>query len=269
VGELFRECSARPGRRLRDASREHFRVKRWRFFSILVLVAASARVEAGCVDPATLAHSAASITRHFDDKEQAAQPGVLAIRGTGWFLSPTSMVTVEHVAAAMKLSDQDWKDIELQIGESRQSIPARIQRLAGSHKEKIAVLELQTAFAGASGFALRLEPLVREVPLVSLAYPGNRLRVAGGRFVEYGDGDRLAGTALLEMYDGDDRLVLDHGASGAPVLDCSGRVVAVVSNLFTTTLQFMAHAIRISTTWGTPNVVSVPAQVLKDSSRVE
>jgi hypothetical protein len=35
--------------------------------------------------------------------------------------------------------------------------------------------------------------------------------------------------ALLEMYDGDDRLVLDHGASGAPVFDCMGRIVAVVS----------------------------------------
>jgi len=32
--------------------------------------------------------------------------------------------------------------------------------------------------------------------------------------------------------------VLDHGASGAPVVDCAGRVVAVVSNLFTTTMQF-------------------------------
>jgi len=82
--------------------------------------------------------------------------------------------------------------------------------------------------------------------------------------VEYEDSDTLAGTALLEMHDGDDRLVLDHGASGAPVLDCEGRVVAVVSNLFTKTTQFLPHAIRISTTWGQANVASVPIQVLKD-----
>jgi hypothetical protein len=210
-----------------------------------------------------------SITRHFDDKEREARPGVLAIRGTGWFLSPTSMVTVEHVAASMKLSDQDWKDIELQKGESKQSIPARVQRLAGSHKEKIAVLELHTAFAGVQSLALRMKPLVPEEPLASLAYPGSRPRVAGGRFVRYGDGDKFAGTALLEMYDGDDRLVLDHGASGAPVLDCAGKVVAVVSNLFTTTIQFMSRALRISTAWGSANVVAVPVPVLKDSSRVE
>jgi hypothetical protein len=80
--------------------------------------------------------------------------------------------------------------------------------------------------------------------------------------VEY-DGYKLAGTALLEMYDGDDRLVLDHGASGAPVLDCQGRVVAVVSNLFTQTMQFLSKPIRISTAWGQANVASVPIQELR------
>jgi hypothetical protein len=240
-----------------------------RLLSLVILVVASTRAEAACVDPATLAHSTVSITRHFDDKEQAARPGVLGIRGTGWFLSPTSMVTVEHVAASMKLSDQDWKEIELRRGEYTQSLPARVQRLAGSHAEKIAVLELQTAPFGAEGFRLRMEPLVPEEPLVSLAYPGSRLRVAGGRFVQFGNGDRLAGTALLELYDGNDRLVLDHGASGAPVLDCVGRVVAVVSNLFTTTIQFMSRALRVSTAWGSANVVSVPVPVLRDPPRVE
>ena len=241
----------------------------WRLFSILVLIVVSARVEAGCIDPATLAHSTVSITRMFDDTEKAARSDVLGIRGTGWFLSPTSMVTVEHVATAMNLSDQNWTQIEIRQGENKQSIPARIQRLAGSHAEKIAVLELQTAFSGARGFALRMEPLAPNEPVVSVAYPESRLRHAGGRFVQYGDGDRFAGTALLEMYDGDDRLVLDHGASGAPVLDCEGRVVAVVSNLFTKTIQFMSREIRMSTAWGSPNVVSVPVPVLKDLSRVE
>ena len=85
-----------------------------------------------------------------------------------------------------------------------------------------------------------------------------------GASCEYGDSDKFAGTALLEMYDGDDRLVLDHGASGAPVLDCQGRVVAVVSNLFTQTMQFLSNAIRISTAWGQANVASVPVQVLKE-----
>jgi len=194
---------------------------------------------------------------------------VFAVRGTGWFLSPTSMVTVEHVAASMNLSSQNWTEIELRKGEITESIPARIQHVAGSYAERIVVLDLQTAASGTEGFQLRMEPLVAEEPLASLGYPRGSLRVAGGRFVQYGDSDKLAGAALLELYDGDDRLVLDHGASGAPVLDCAGRVVAVVSNLFTTTMYFMSHAIRISTAWGNANVVSVPIPVLKDFPRSE
>jgi hypothetical protein len=234
--------------------------------SVVILVVASAPVEAGCIDPATLAHSTVSITRYFDDHEREAQPGLLGIRGTGWFLSPTSLATVEHVTASMNLSERSWTPIEIWTGENKRSIPVRVARLAGSHAEKISVLELQTVFSGAQGLPLRMEPLRPEEPVVSLGYPDDRLRVAAGRFVKYGDVDKFAGTALLEMYDGNDRLVLDHGASGAPVFDCMGRTVAVVSNLFTSTMQFMGSAIRISTAWGDPNVASVPIQVLKDFS---
>jgi len=35
------------------------------------------------------------------------------------------MVTVEHVVAAMRLSDQDWKEIEIRKAEDKQLIPAR------------------------------------------------------------------------------------------------------------------------------------------------
>jgi len=235
------------------------------FFILILLAASSSRVTAGCINPFALAHSTVGITRYFDDNEKKeARPGVLGIRGTGWFLSPLSMVTVKHAAAAMHLSDQNWKQVEIRNGLDKQSIAARIQHFAGTHAEKIAVLELQMAFSSAQGFQLRTDPLVPEEPIVSLAYPDGHLRVAGGRFVQYGEGQRFAGTALLEVYDGDDRLVLDHGASGAPIFDCAGRVVAVASNLLTTSIQFGSHAVRISTAWGTPNVVSVPAPVLKD-----
>ena len=49
-----------------------------------------------------------------------------------------------------------------------------------------------------------------------------------------------------------------------PVLDCKGRVVAVVTNIFTQKKQFLSNAIRISTAWGQANVASIPIQVLKD-----
>jgi hypothetical protein len=111
-----------------------------------------------------------------------------------------------------------------------------------------------------------MDPLVPEERVVSLAYPGGRLRFAGGRFVRYADDASFGATALLEVHDGNDRLVLDHGASGAPVLDCDGQVVAVVSTIITQTIGFVTGAIRTSTPWQTPNVISMPIQALKDFS---
>src|SRR6476659_8204470 len=234
-----------------------------------VLLLSGAPAAATCVDASMLAHSTVSIMSYFAGDDRKADTDLLGIRGTAWFLSPTSMVTAEHVATAMELSDQHWKQLEILEGESKQTIDVRILRVAGSHAEKLAVLELRSAFSGAQGLQIRMEPLAPEEQVLSIANPGSRLRFVGGRFIKYGDSVKLAGTALLEMYDRDDRLVLDHGASGAPVLDCEGRVVAVVSNIFTQTLQFPSRAIRISTAWGSPNVASVPIQVLQDFARAQ
>jgi len=238
-------------------------------FSALFLLVAPFSAEAACVDPSTLVRSTVSIARHFDDHEMQAEPGVLGIRGTGWFLSPRLLVTAAHVAEAMHLSGTDWKEIELRERASKGSIPVRVLRVAGSHAEKIAVLELRASFPGAAALQVRLDPLVAEERVASLAYPHGHLRFAGGRFVRYGEDDDFAGMSLLEMHDGNDRLVLDHGASGAPVLDCQGRVVAVVSTAITQTINFLSSALRTSTAWQTPNVVSIPIQVLKDFPRLD
>jgi hypothetical protein len=233
---------------------------------VFVLAVASARVEAACVDPAMFVHSTVSIERDFSEEESKTLSGVVGIRGTAWFLAPRLLVTVAHVAEAMHLSAQEWKEVEVRDGDNKSTVQARILRLAGSSAEKIAVLELQSVIPGAAVLQSRMEPLTPEERVVSLAYPKNQLRFAGGRFVRYGDGDKFAGTALLEMHDGDDRLVLDHGASGAAVLDCDGRVVAVVSVVMTQTITFFSNAIRVSTPWQSPNVLSIPIQELKGFS---
>jgi hypothetical protein len=230
----------------------------------IILLLACSQGDAGCADPSTLVHSAVGITRHFDEQEMKAESGALGVRGTGWFLSPQMMLTVAHVAEGMHLSRDDWKDVEIRDGEARQSIPVRLMRLFGSRSEKIAVLELKDPFATGRILQIRTEPLERDEPVVSFGYPGNRLRFAEGRFVQYGADDDFPGFALLELYDGNDRLAVDYGASGAPVLDCNGRVVAVVSNVLTQTIEIPSRAIRISTAWQMPNVISGPVQEIKD-----
>src|SRR4029077_15514830 len=180
--------------------------------------------------------SAVSITRYFEDGERAAQPGLAGTRGTAWFLSSTTIVTAEHVRAGVMLTAQDWKTLDIKDGDDTRSIPARVARVMGTGPEKIAVLALQSEFPGARSAAIRTAPLAPEDQVVTFAYPAGRPRVVGGRFVRYADDERLAGAALLEMFDGNDRLAVDYGASGAPVYDCDARIVAVVTTVITQTV---------------------------------
>src|SRR5215472_5923662 len=172
---------------------------------ILVVLSVSAtRLEAACIEPAQLAHSAVSITRYFDEAERAAHPGVIGTSGTAWFLSPTTIVTAEHVSAGMMLTTE-WKSLDIRDGDDIRSIAVRIARVTGRGAEKLAVLELQSEFPGVRRGAIRTAPLASEDQVVTLAYRNGRPRVVGGRFVKYGEDERFAGAALLEMFDGNDR----------------------------------------------------------------
>lgn len=234
-----------------------------RLLAVFIVLVSTIRAHAVCVEPSQLAQSTVSITRYFDKAERDA-PDLIGIRGTAWSLSPMTIVTAAHVVEAMKLSNQDWKPLEIADERGNQLIAARIRRLVGDQAEKLAVIELQRAVFAASGLKLRSEALVPEEQVLTLVYVAGLPHFVRGRFVRFGDGEKLAGTALLEMYEGDNRLVIDHGASGAPVFDCDGRVAAVISNVFTQSLAFASRQIRVSTAWGTPNVVSVPVQALED-----
>jgi hypothetical protein len=225
--------------------------------------------QAACIDPATFVTTTVSIYRNFNAEEGKRAPGIVGIAGTGWFLSPRLLVTAAHVAEAMPLSSTEWKDIEIWNGKTKTVVPSRIHGLAGPLAERMALLDLRVPVAGADSLTVRREPLLPEEEVVALAYPKRHLRVASGRFVAYGSNDQFAGAALMEIYEGDDRLVLNHGASGAPVLDCQGRVVAVVSSILTQTLNFGFRSVIVSTAWKTPNVISMPAEALTTLSLPE
>lgn len=220
------------------------------------------RAQTACITPAQLAHAGVRIARYFDDAELAAQDdGTVGIQGSAWFLTPTAIVTIAHVVTAMNLTVNDWKPIEIRDGASKWSTLARIKRLVGPGTDKLAVLELQTAIPTAHSLSVRAAPLAPDERVVTLAYTAGRARFVSGRFVHYGDERGDADGAMLEMYDGNDRLAVDYGASGAPVFDCNGRVAAVVAGVLTQTLM-LGGEVRVSTAWGMPNVLSVPVQAL-------
>src|SRR5215469_15440970 len=148
----------------------------------LLSLSVPSRAETPCLDPAALAHSTVAITRYFDDAERAtARIGVIGAQGTAWFLSPTTIVTVAHVAEGMKLSTQVWKAIEMQDGDEIRPTAARIQRIVGHQQEKLAVLELQKPVAGARSAAIRTAPLAPEDRVVALPIrPAGRVLSAAG-----------------------------------------------------------------------------------------
>jgi len=239
-------------------------MRRLAYCALILALSASvqSRAETTCIDSALLAHSTVGITRYFDDAERTAQPNLLGIQGTGWFRSSTVIVTVEHVVTAMGLSSGEWKILTIQDAAESHSIPARILRVIGTGPEKLAVLELQTAVASARSVPVRTSPLLPNDRIVTMAYPNRERRTVSGRFVQYATDGKLAGSGLLEIYEGDDRLVIDHGASGAPVFDCEGRIAAVISIVITQMFRSPFGDKRVSTAWGTPNVVSVPIREL-------
>jgi hypothetical protein len=114
-----------------------------------------------------------------------------------------------------------------------------------------------------------MAPLSPEDRLVTLAYPDQNPRFVSGRFVQFAIDGRLAGTALLEMYEGDNRFAIDHGASGAPVFDCEGRIAAVITTVIAQVFQTPFGVLRTSTAWGAPNVVSVPVHKLMEFSEAQ
>ncbi len=246
-------------RRRREAARKHHLCAILALACIALPLASSGA--AACEDRAVPANAAIGITRMFDASEKQQIDGVA---GSGWFLAPRLLVTVAHVAEGMRLSEREWTSVQLREGDAVETIDVRLQRIVGTGPEKIALIETTAPLGSARPLALRKEPLAADEPVISRAYRSDRARTARGRFVAYGTQGRFAGGALFEITDGNDRMALDYGASGAPVLDCSGRVVAVVANLLTQTMSSPAGRIRISTAWSMPNVLTVPVSVLHE-----
>jgi S1-C subfamily serine protease len=228
---------------------------------VALLLVVCPRAQAGCVDPSKLTPSTVSFVRIFQAGD--LQSDIVGTAGTAWLLSHVSLVTAGHVVESMSLSAEKWTEIELRQHDRKITASVRLQRLLGVQSERIAVVELREPLPNAVRLPVRTTALAKGEPVVSVAYPGRRQRIASGRFMRYGDG----GDVLLEMYDGNDRFAIDHGASGAPVVDCEGKAVAVVTGVLSQTVTILSQQIRISTPWETPNVIAVPIASLNELAK--
>jgi V8-like Glu-specific endopeptidase len=239
---------------------------------------------ASCVDPSEMARSVVSIVRYFNaPRRNAAGEDIFGERATAWFYtSPRLLVTAAHFVR--ELSPRDWQEAELrqasQDGEPGTTVRVQLRVVAEGRpvndhargaerhtapKEDVAILELREPFPNAQVLDVRLEPLAADATVLVLGYPGGRMQAAHGIIREARDRPaKFAGLTLLEGQ-GDNRLLLDGGTSGAPVLDCrQGQVIAVLNGLLTgPSLPFLPSGRSVvPTPWGSPTNTAVPAATL-------
>lgn len=242
--------------------------------------------EAGtaCVDAGELAGSVVSIVWNFSQaRRDRAGREFVGQRATAWFYtSPRLLVTAAHFAS--ELSADEWQEAELRQasrdGEPDTTVQARLRvvvrgKVSDGQRsgtgpntglaEDLAILELQDPFPNARVLDIEPEALARDTAVLVLGYPAGKMQAARGIVRETeNSARRYPGLALFEVQ-GPNRLLLNGGASGAPVLDCRhGRVVAVLNGLLTgPTLPFLPpESSVIPTPWGSPTNTAVPAATL-------
>jgi hypothetical protein len=244
---------------------------------LMMVIGHCARAQDTCIDPSTLTAKTVSITRYFTDDEKR-RLSLDGYRATAWFYgSARYLVSIAHfVDDAPVLPRGEWRKVDVQQRDDTVQVSARLLTVVNALPEGFALFELREPFPNAETLKLREEPLSKNEPVRSVAYLDG-LRFAKGRFSEImasGDIPRdhpfakvLPGSGLFEMWDieerNNNRYVLDHGASGAPIVDCQGNVAAVVSSFLTQGSLYLAgKEIRLTTPWGMPNNTATLIQPL-------
>jgi hypothetical protein len=229
-----------------------------------------------CVDPSPYTRSVVSIAWYVDGTEPVAvRQDLVGARATAWFYgSAHFVVTAAHFAA--ELATDRWHDVELRQADAEGSpgtvfrtqmrVVSRGEFAQGSRlAEDLAVVELRDAFPNARVLEVRPSAPVEGEAVLIPSYPAGKLRVANGRVRKSDDAQsRYRGLSFLEVH-GSNRLLLNGGSSGAPVLDCrDGRVTAILNGLLTgPSIPFLPpESSVIPTPWGSPTNTAVPATML-------
>lgn len=230
------------------------------------------------IDLKGLAHSVVDINYYFDETERSSfTDGCIGFAATAWFFrSDRCLVTAGHVIDGMPFSKTNWTKVDIcqqaYGSEDRRTNHSRVRIIESvkTRAENIIVLELKEPFIGARVLDIRREPMTNGSPIVSLAYPHGHICFARGIFhgiapKNYQD-VRIINFALLEMYSDSDRLILDHGSSGAPILDDDGRVVAILGGMMRYANEIILPfdlVTRVIKSWETPNYFGTMTDALQ------
>lgn len=205
-------------------------------------------------------------------------------RGTGLFISPTKIATVEHVVGdgpqrsggAVNIG---WsRDFETEATEHIELPIVNIEYVSSGLDERIAIIEIPAGVLGRTEVGPRYAPLSDNEPVFGIGYRDGVLHFVHGRhmFPEVSDDpptENLPPPPLLfELADWENtnRMIFDYGSSGSPVFDCHGRVVSLVTMVITQDINLggfgnimgsfgmeQKESMRVSTPWGSPNVIGV------------
>ncbi len=238
-----------------------------------------ARAQDSCIDPSTLVATTVGISRYFTDAERP-EAQLDGYRATAWFFrSARYLVSIAHFVDDVPILPKgEWTMVDVRQQDTSVRVKARLLSIVKGLPEGLALLELAEPFPRARPLKLREAPLSKNEPVRSIAYVDG-LRFAKGKFSEVMASGEISsdhpfakvppGSGLFEMWDirerTNDRYVLDHGASGAPIVDCDGNVAAVTSGILTQgNLNLAGRTIRLTTPWGMANNTATLIQPLFD-----
>ncbi len=217
------------------------------------------------------------ITQYYTPAEKAAA-GIDGRSGTGWFCgSSKHLITIGHMVTDPALPRKEWTEVEIShcpdgtMGTYKtHRVMVRLADLIDTPGEDIGVIELQKPLFDVKPISVSKDALTPGSQSYCFGFTDGTLRHAGGTFHRIGkdeDSPELNDFGLFEMFEDNDRLALDHGASGAPVLNAKGEVIAVLAIVKTGEVKMIngIEPMRISTAWGTPNQAAtlIPKQLIQ------
>lgn len=243
--------------------------------------------QAKCVKPESLVRTTVRIVGDIVREEEGV-PVTYEIHGTAWFLTPTHLVTVTHVARALNTTNA-WRTVTLTQELPHNGMPEYTEvtqvRLAGAvygrTQEGLTVLELQAPFAGAQVARVRETELVHDESISGVGYPHYTLTFVTGAYLEYltytDDGTTIFREYRMTLADrSGNRDAFGPGASGSPIFDCNGSVVFTVSHsLPSLSFRICSRETGVCTETapipkppGTPTNLAVPSKGLTDMRRM-